>query len=113
MCDLATNWSNTSVGVRNDIPTSGLVLNATSKVDDRKAGDKGQKKNVNAKDIKHDTKFECWNCGCNHFARDCANERLMLRSEIIMMMIMMMELYLTVLKIAFQSILRIMMIMKI
>ena len=71
MCDLATNWSNSSVGVRNDIPASGVVFNTTGRGDDRKAGDKGQKKNVNAKESKQDKKIECWNCGGNHFARDC------------------------------------------
>ena len=71
MCDLATNWSISSAGVRNDITTSGVVLNTTDKGDDKKARNKGQKKNVNVKETKHDRKVECWNCGGNHFARVC------------------------------------------
>ena len=73
MCDLATNWSNTSVGVRNDIPASGVVFSTTGRGDDRKAEDNGQKKNLNAKESKHDKKIERWNYGGNHFARDCTN----------------------------------------
>ena len=36
--------SNSSVGVSNDVPASGLVFNATSKEGDRKAEDKGRKR---------------------------------------------------------------------
>ena len=37
------------------------------------AGDKGQKRdtNVNVKDAKPDREGDSWNCGSNHFARDC------------------------------------------
>ena len=71
MCDLATNWSLIYNAPRNDIPASGVVFNTVGKSDDRKAGDKGQKKNVNFEDGKPDKKIDCWNCGGNHFARDC------------------------------------------
>ena len=47
------------------------LSNTTGRGEDRKAGDNGQKKNVNAKENKYDKKIECWNCGGNHFARDC------------------------------------------
>ena len=36
MCDVATNWSNSSVGVRSDIPASGGVFNTISEGVDKK-----------------------------------------------------------------------------
>ena len=55
---LATNWGSMCV-----------VFNTTVKGDNRKAGDKGQKinVNVNVKDARPDRKADCWNCGGNHF----------------------------------------------
>ena len=44
MCELAINWSNSYVGVGNDVPASVVVFSTTSKEDDRKSGDKGKKK---------------------------------------------------------------------
>ena len=71
-CDLATNWCSKSTSSRNQVPASGVGFNTTSKGNDRNAGDKGQKKNVNVnvKDAKAERKVDCWNCGENHFARD-------------------------------------------
>ena len=95
MCDLTTNWSSSSVIVRNGVPASGVVFNTTSKGDDRKAGNKGQKKTVNVK---------LSNVGIVGIAaviilleivqsllrrKVIRNEKLMLRLEIMMMTIMM------------------------
>ena len=44
MCDLAINWSNFSVLVRNDIPASGVVFNTTGERVDRKQEIKIRKK---------------------------------------------------------------------
>ena len=51
-CDLATNWSDSSVGVRNDDPVSEEVCNVTAKGDDRNDGERSQKKILNAEDFK-------------------------------------------------------------
>ena len=62
------------------------------------------------KDAKPERKVDSWNCGGNHFARDCtkpANKsddkkgKAMVRSETEMMSIMVMELYLCALQIVF------------
>ena len=59
MCDLAINQSNSSVGVRNDIPASGVVYNTTGKGDGGSAEDKGQNKDVNSKESKPEQNVEC------------------------------------------------------
>ena len=70
--------SSSSVGVRNDIPASGGVLNTTGRGDDRNAEDKGQIENVNSKERKHDKKIECWSCGGNLLRRKViSKERLL------------------------------------
>ena len=49
MCNHATNWSNTSAEDRNDDPAPGIVFNTASQENDRKTGDKDQRKSLNAK----------------------------------------------------------------
>ena len=61
MYELATYWSSESNSYKTDIPASGVGFNTSGKSDNRKAGDKGQKRNV--KDAKPDRKVDCWNCG--------------------------------------------------
>ena len=56
---------------RYDASCSGVGFNRASEGDDRRAGDKGQKKHVNLKDVKLDRKVDCWNFCDNHFASDC------------------------------------------
>ena len=65
MCGLATCWSSKSYSYKSDIPASVVVFNATDKDDNRKAGDKGHKRNVhvNIKDTKPERKVDCCNCG--------------------------------------------------
>ena len=71
MCGHATNWCSKSTSSRNQVPASGVVFNTTGNGNDRNAGDKGQKENVNTKDAKPERKVDCWNCGGNRFTRDC------------------------------------------
>ena len=61
MCDLATYWSSKSHLYNSGIPASGVVSNTAGEDDNRKAGDKGQKRsvNANAKDAKPDRKGDC------------------------------------------------------
>ena len=58
MCDLARNRSSKSSSSKNRAPAYGVVFTTTAEGDNRKAGDKGQKKNVNVKvkDAKPDRK---------------------------------------------------------
>ena len=47
-----------------------MFFNTTGKGYDRRAGNKGHKRKVNAKDVKPDRKVDYWNHGGKHFARD-------------------------------------------
>ena len=67
MCDLATNWSSWSNSSRNHALNSNMVFNTADNEDNRSAGHKGPKKNVNVnvKDGRPDRKVDCWNSGGN------------------------------------------------
>ena len=58
MCDLLTYCNGKSNSYKSDIPVSGVVFITIAKGDNRRAGDKCQKKNINVKNAKPERKID-------------------------------------------------------